>query len=134
MSGEEARAALCVDMRAGADRGVVDRLYRDADLQVFLFRSLRELLVNIARHASASNAEVCLRADVHSIHITVSDDGVGFVPPSPSFTSRDGGGFGLFNIREQLGLRSGSLQIESSPGSGTRVVLAAPLKRDVRTT
>jgi signal transduction histidine kinase len=106
----------------------------DEDLRVFLFRAVRELLVNVVKHAKASTAVVRLCRDDQNIEITVQDDGVGFAAEAPGSLRRHVGGFGLFNIREQLDLRRGSLEIQSEPGKGTRVVLTAPLKSAVGTT
>lgn len=39
----------------------------------------------------------------------------------------DGGGFGLFNVRERLGQMGGGMEISATPGSGTRVLLTAPV-------
>jgi CheY-like chemotaxis protein len=61
--------------------------------------------------------------------IIVSDKGAGFDPKGLWQKNRPSdGGYGLFNIRERLLLLGGDFQIESSPSSGTKVTLAAPLQ------
>lgn len=98
------------------------------DVRVVLFQSLRELLINIIKHAQAHKVLVAIQKDGNSIRITVGDDGVGFdADQVESFMYRTGG-FGLFNIRERLNYLSGRLKIESEPGRGTQVTLTAPLK------
>ena len=53
----------------------------------------------------------------------VEDDGDGFDPASP-LSKRDR--FGLFTMRERMGLLNGSLTIDSAPGLGTRVIAGVP--------
>lgn len=96
------------------------------DLKGLLFRSTRELLSNVFRHARATTVRVRVRAFEASIRIEVEDDGRGFdttlvVPAGVS------SGFGLFSIRERLAYMGGRLEISSTPGQGTRAVIEAPL-------
>lgn len=93
----------------------------DEGTRITLFRSLSELLLNIAKHARADKARVRLWREDRFMRIAVEDDGVGFVPGA------DTSGFGLLSIRERLNHLGGSLQIRSAPGEGTRIVLAAPI-------
>jgi signal transduction histidine kinase len=62
------------------------------------------------------------------IEISVEDDGVGFDLRQTETSRREHGGVGLFNVRERLEYLGGRCEIQSEPGRGTRVVLAAPLK------
>ena len=70
---------------------------------------------------------VC-RAD-DEIQITVLDDGVGFDVSKVRSGELNGGGFGLFSISERLENIGGRFSIESKPGGGTRVFLAAPISK-----
>jgi len=98
------------------------------DLKVVLFAATRELLLNVAKHARAANVTVSSRQEDEKIEISVEDDGVGFDPRQTGTRRSDTGGFGLFNIRERLEYLGGCCEVQSEPGRGTRVVLAAPLK------
>jgi PAS domain S-box-containing protein len=99
----------------------------DENVCVFLFQAVRELLINVAKHAKAENVTVSVsRLDDH-IKVSVADDGVGFdtnklesVHPNPS-------GFGLFSIRERLSYIGGKLHIDSKPGKGAQFTITAPL-------
>jgi PAS domain S-box-containing protein len=98
------------------------------DLRVFLFRAVRELLMNVVKHAKTDRAKVSLCREGESIHINVEDAGVGFdsaIIETPSDIDR---GFGLFSILEHLRYLGGKLSIHSKPGQGTQVSLVAPLK------
>jgi len=100
----------------------------DQQTQVFLYRAVRELLVNIVKHAQAQNVEISTERINNSICIFVSDDGVGFNVSELDDRKGWRGGFGLFSLRERLANIGGNLKIESETGRGTKVTLAAPLK------
>lgn len=99
------------------------------DLRIGLFRAVRELLVNIVKHAQAKNVKVSARRDGPNIRVEVEDDGVGFDVEQMQIPGDLSNGFGLFDIRERLHHFGGSFQVKSKPGQGTRVTLLAPLKR-----
>ena len=97
----------------------------EEDVKMFLFESVRELLLNTVKHAKTRSAKVGLsELDGKFLRITVDDQGAGFDPKSIS----DGdGGFGLFSIRERIALLQGRMEVESSPGNGARFSLTVPL-------
>jgi len=104
------------------------------DVRVVLYQAVKELLVNVVKHAQAGKAKVSVERDGGDVRVTVADDGVGF-NVSEARPGRSGsGGFGLFNIRERLAQLGGHFGIQSEPGRGTRVILVAPLERDDRNT
>lgn len=98
------------------------------DVEIALFQSVRELLVNIEKHANASKATVTLELEHNAIHVCVEDDGDGFDVSTLRTHSTVQGGLGLFGIRERLLLFGGNVGITSNAGVGTRVTLTAPLK------
>lgn len=93
-------------------------------LNIFLYRAVRELLINVAKHAHAATINVSLAQTDQEVHLSVEDDGCGFAPLASGIHAH---GFGLFSIRERLEHLGGRLAIESAPGGGTKVVLAALL-------
>ncbi len=102
----------------------------DADMSVVLFRSVRELLVNVAKHAQTDSAKVSMRRDGDTIRIGVEDEGAGFEPSRVLAEADDAAGFGIFSIRERLSHFGGRLEIDSEPGRGTRATLVAPLQSE----
>jgi len=95
-------------------------------LRSTLYHVVRELLLNVVKHAHAETVSISLGGDPDTMEIVVADSGSGFeVPASPPKTC----GFGLFNIGQRLRHLGGTLQIESRPGAGTRVTLTVPLTR-----
>jgi signal transduction histidine kinase len=100
----------------------------DEDVRAILFRSVRELLTNVIKHARASRVLVQLKRKEDSLTIVVEDDGVGFDPEAVLPMAGQKGSFGLFSVQERMTDLGGSLDIESEPGRGCRIVLTAPLE------
>jgi signal transduction histidine kinase len=94
---------------------------------VLLFRSVRELLMNIVKHAQAQHAYVTILREGDGVSIKVEDDGVGIDPVSEA-RSKSNGGFGLFSIRERLHYLGGRVEVESEEGRGTQITLEVPLQ------
>ena len=99
----------------------------DDNVRVLLFQAVRELLVNVAKHAQARNVTVSTQMAGDEIRVDVEDDGVGFDVSQAGSHDYKTGGFGLFSIRERLGHIGGYLNVESKRGVGTRVTLVAPI-------
>ena len=97
------------------------------NLRILLYQSVRELLINIVKHADATNVRIIISSDAENINIHLSDDGRGF---NPSDMVVDNGSFGLFNIRERLRHLSGQFEIQSQPGHGTSVKISIPLSNN----
>ena len=91
-------------------------------IRVLLFRAVRELLINVAKHAGARHTRVALVRGTEAIRISVEDDGQAFDPRSVG--SR---GLGLNSIRERLSHLGGEMIVASAPGRGTCITLVAPL-------
>ena len=95
---------------------------------IILYWPVRELLMNVVKHAYARTASVTIK-EVHGIlRITVVDDGNGFTPDMLVVPIRPGQGFGLFNIRERMLELGGQLDIKSAPGKGTQVCMRLPMR------
>ena len=98
----------------------------DDDSKRFLYRSTRELLMNVVKHAQASRVMVTVIREKGMVCITVDDDGDGFRESLEDnrYLER---GFGLFSIRERLDHLGGRMEIDSKPGRGTCISLYALL-------
>jgi PAS domain S-box-containing protein len=98
------------------------------DVRTLLFESVRELLFNVVKHAQVDEVTVDLSRDSDgNLRITVADRGVGFDAMDLTRRANTGQvGWGLFSIRERLTLLGGRLEIDSTPGRGTRFCLIAP--------
>ena len=98
----------------------------DSNVRTILFRNVRELLVNVIKHARAKKVSVRLEDRNTNIRIIVEDDGIGFEPCEEPQTGSKIGGFGLFSIEELMADLGGSLRIVSGPGKGCTAILSAP--------
>lgn len=99
------------------------------DLTVLLFQSVRELLLNVAKHSGVQSAMVKINhGDDNLLRISVVDRGKGFDSNEIWEKAKKGTGFGLFTIRERIMLLGGCMEIESSPGNGASFSLVLPVK------
>lgn len=83
------------------------------ELALACFRIIQESLTNIARHAKAGRVEVGLSSTKDSLHLEISDDGIGFDIMKIEHST------GLTGMRERALALGGELVIESTPGQGT---------------
>ena len=91
-----------------------------------ILRIVRELSVNAVRHGNAASIRIAGECSGSTIRFSVQDDGSGFDPALAGGATS--GHFGLQGIRERLKTFNGQLEIESTPGKGTKatVTLDAP--------
>ena len=106
--------------------------------ELALLRAAQEALANVARHARAGAVTLTLGYRDHEVTLDVRDDGCGFDPsparvpvrvpaaPDASAATDVGGGFGLKAMRERIEALSGTLRVQSAPGSGTTVSACVP--------
>jgi PAS domain S-box-containing protein len=97
---------------------------------ILLYQSVRELLINVIKHAQASSVKVSFKGGGNNIRINVNDDGIGFDSSSFNLNMGKDGGFGLFKIKERLDYLSGYIEIKSEHNYGTRVSMVVPLNID----
>ena len=112
----------------------LDSLRLPEDESVLLFRAVQELLINMVKHAKASRSSVTLKRSDNQVQIEVQDDGVGF---DAGLLSEEGSakkGFGLLSIRERLHNLGGHMEVQSSPGGGTKVSITTPLRTETGNT
>jgi two-component system nitrate/nitrite sensor histidine kinase NarX len=85
---------------------------------------VQEALTNARKHSKAHHVQVKFDAEDGRNFVIIRDDGHGF---SPTHLEKvDGRHFGLQFMQERADQLGGSLQIQSTPGSGTEVVLEVP--------
>jgi two-component system sensor histidine kinase UhpB len=93
-----------------------------------LFRIAQEALTNVAKYAQAKNVTVGLKEFDKVIYLTIADDGVGFDPTAhhqPGARPE----WGLINMRERAQTVGGTLNTETAPGKGTRIIVEVPRNR-----
>jgi two-component system NarL family sensor kinase len=86
-----------------------------------LFKVVQESLINIRKHARATQVEVRLQRSADGTTLSVQDNGVGFMPGT-----NDDGTHGLLGMRERVKLLGGRFSVRSRPGRGTRITVTIP--------
>jgi len=106
---------------------VVGRERRIEDhIEIGVFRVAQEALNNVVKHANASSLRVRVEFAPSSVAVLVEDDGKGF---DQAGEHESAGHFGLLGMRERLQLLDGNLTIKSAKGSGTKVLITAPVPK-----
>lgn len=93
-----------------------------------LYRVAQEALTNVSRHAKASRVDVTIRKDAKSVLMTVNDDGKAF-QAGRALLSVGTKHLGLLGMRERLEMVGGSFEIESAPGTGTKITARIPVSK-----
>jgi signal transduction histidine kinase len=120
--GEEIERTFGLNVKV-VDDGAAKPLAQEA--RSILYRAVRELLINVAKHAKTDSAIVQCECRDDRIIVRVSDQGVGY-DPAAALAGRQRG-LGLISVRERLSLIGGTFEMRSAPGGGTLAKLTAPL-------
>jgi signal transduction histidine kinase len=93
-----------------------------------LYLTVREALMNVEKHAQATECAVLLRADAQQLFVAIVDDGIGFrvKRASQSRQKTMGAGFGIGGMRDRIRQLGGRLSVTSAPGRGTRIEISVP--------
>jgi signal transduction histidine kinase len=97
-----------------------DRLQDETETHVF--RIVQEALTNVARHSGASQVGIDLQKENGRIHLSLRDNGKGFVASDGAMPS----GMGLIGMRARARSAGGELKVESQDGAGVAIQLWAP--------
>lgn len=98
-------------------------------VETAVYRLVQEALTNIARHAKVETANVRILVREKYLELSVEDQGAGF-DVQTAFERRDA--LGLNGMRERVRLLDGDLEVNSTPGEGTRIFFRLPLKEEGR--
>jgi signal transduction histidine kinase len=100
-----------------------------ARVETHLLRISQESINNAIKHASPKNVRVNLTFGSDSLQLSVEDDGCGFDADRAS--GSPAGHFGLLGMRERAEKIGGVLKIRSATGTGTKIELSLPIKKQV---
>lgn len=92
-----------------------------------LFRAVRELLINVSKHAGTAFARVEAAVDGDFLVLRVEDEGTGIGDVGKALSGHRG--YGLASVRERITFLSGAMDIRANPGEGVTVSLRMPLDR-----
>ncbi|MBK8021218.1 MAG: GAF domain-containing sensor histidine kinase [Chloroflexi bacterium] len=112
-------------IQTGVTAELVDRVTGDCPLtplaEMQCVRIVQEALANVRKHAHAERVKVVFTTLPDRLEISIADDGVGMAPETISR-----GHFGLQTMRERAESVGGQLEITSTTGQGTRIVISLP--------
>ena len=92
----------------------------DGEIKINIYRIVQECLQNCVKHAQCNQVEVDFKSTNDCLTISVIDDGRGFEK------NRGKNGIGMKNIKSRITKMSGSLQIDSARGKGTKITIRIP--------
>jgi two-component system sensor histidine kinase UhpB len=96
-------------------------------IEVACFRIAQEALTNVAKYARAKTIDLTLHRQDQDVTLVIQDDGVGFDVMSARQRAQEGQSIGLLGMEERVRLAGGILEISSTPGRGTTILLRFPL-------
>jgi PAS domain S-box-containing protein len=102
------------------------------DIETNLYRIAQEALNNVFKHARATRVGVLLERRHDQVVLIVEDDGEGFAEEAVTSPERPDRGLGLVGMRERAAFIGGRLEIESTPGKGTSVIVQLPISQVVQ--
>jgi signal transduction histidine kinase len=111
------QSSFTVDVNVALPAGLVPPEHETA-----IYRIVQEALTNVVKHASAEHVSIVVASSEKAVRAVVEDDGVGFARDQVREHA-----LGLVGMRERAQLLGGRLEVESSPGAGTTVVVELPL-------
>jgi two-component system sensor histidine kinase UhpB len=114
---DSARSGCRFDLQARGDFS-----WLEGDIAISAYRIVQEALSNIVKHARATQASVSLSLEQGELRMRIVDNGRGFDAALAS------AGIGLVGMRERVYALNGSIAVETSPESGTRISIAMPIR------
>ncbi len=93
-------------------------------LKSTVFRSIRELIMNVMKHAEATFCSIQVHTRDNHLIIQVTDDGLGFNVHTTFDTAT--GHFGLISIQSSIQHLGGEFTVHSTPGKGTTISIRLP--------
>lgn len=130
---------LCADFRA--ETGITCRfavwpehLHFDQPTSEVLFRTVRELLTNVRKHAQATQVDLTSELKVDgSVVLSVADNGIGMPMLKRRGAPLESGGFGLWSIDRQLEDIGASMEIFGDSGYRARITLTERVVQSAKT-
>jgi PAS domain S-box-containing protein len=98
-----------------------------ATVETNLYRIVQEALNNVLKHADADEVNVLLQQGKQDLVLTVEDNGCGFERGSGKLNGHSSRGLGLVGMHERAAVMKGTLEIDSSPNTGTTVIARIPV-------
>jgi two-component system sensor histidine kinase UhpB len=95
-------------------------------IETAFYRIVQEALNNISKHAGATRVEIFFEHKDSTIFASITDNGRGFDLDRVYHPESPGRSFGIIGMQERVSLLGGKIDIQSSPGCGTRIHIKVP--------
>lgn len=102
---------------------IQDNIKIDSKVAANIFRILQEIVNNSLKHSCAGEIDIQINQNLNGLKLIISDNGKGF-----DFDTEKDSSFGLSNIRKRTDELSGTLNLQTSPGKGTKYTIITSLK------
>jgi signal transduction histidine kinase len=96
-------------------------------LRKSLYLVFKEAMHNVIKHSRAASVRLELFFEKGSLHLALTDDGIGFTPPGETGDPAVARGHGLRNMTKRAESVDARFTIDSSSGKGTTVSLIVPM-------
>lgn len=108
----------------------VKELHLSFDTQINLYRLVQEAISNVRKHAEATRVTIRLTASHPNLILKVEDNGKGFHVKERLFEAVNEKRMGIRSMEERVSLLKGTMKLTSSLGTGTRLSIEVPTKRE----
>jgi signal transduction histidine kinase/ligand-binding sensor domain-containing protein len=98
------------------------------EAEINLYRIVQESLNNILKHSQATDVDLRVQREAHSVRLEIQDNGVGFDTEAVKGEEAERRGFGLAGMAERARIIGGKYMIRSSPGHGMTITLKIELR------
>ena len=121
------RVAASSEIKFTSEIDDVDNLLAP-DSQIGFYRIVQEALNNIVKHSKATAANIKIKREQRTLLLVIEDNGRGFSREKTTEANSGRQGFGLTGIAERTRILGGTLNMQSEPGRGTRIVVTIALQ------
>lgn len=98
------------------------------EIRSTVFQAVRELMLNVAKHAGTLRCRVALARRDGFLAVEVEDDGIGLKTAPVWDEMARGGGFGLLNVRQKIQHLGGAFSIVNKEAGGAVATITVPLE------
>jgi signal transduction histidine kinase len=96
------------------------------EAELAIFRAVQESLTNVTRHAPGARVDVTLAESPGGVHLLIADDGPGLPRSDTIDRAERDGHLGISGMRERITALGGTVRVDSTAGSGVRIVIDVP--------
>jgi len=101
-------------------------------LEIGIYRIVQEAVSNVRKHACATELDIRLRFEPNQVLVEIKDNGKGFDLSQSISSGRPLGHLGLLTMKDRAEMLGGSLEIRTSLGAGTKIILTIAIPTELK--